>query len=127
MNNILYQDVIINDIKLEELPVDDIPDNIFNEISYDDDYCENSEEKNLCVNGYDQIDRKNIAIIKTNDLQSSGLMSVLDATGLSEIEKIEMIQCKKINNNILTIPHGKTPINEWFNSKHLLYAFPTLM
>ncbi len=53
-------------------------------------------------------------------------MSVLDATSLSESDKIEMIQSKKINNNILTTPHGKTPINEWFNSKHLLYAFPTL-
>ena len=54
----------------------------------------------MCVNGYDQSDRNNIDIIETNDLQSSGLMSVLDATGLSEIEKIEMIQCKKINKNI---------------------------
>jgi hypothetical protein len=112
MNTILYQDVIINDKKLYELPEDDIPENIFNEISYDDENCENSEEKNISVNSYDQIDRNNIDIIETNDLQSSGLMSVLDATGLSEIDKIEMIQCKKINNNILTIPHGKTPINE---------------
>ena len=56
MNNVLYQDVKINDNKLEELPEDDIPENIFNEISYDDENCENSEEKNLCVNGYDQID-----------------------------------------------------------------------
>jgi hypothetical protein len=47
-----------------------------------------------------QIDRNNIDIIETNDLQSSGLMSVLDATGLCEIDKIEMIQCKKFNNNI---------------------------
>jgi hypothetical protein len=126
MNTILYQDVIINDKKLYELPEDDIPENIFNEISYNDENCEDSEEKDLCINGYDRIDRNNIDIIETNDLQSSGLMNVLDATGLSESDKIEMIQFKKINNNILTIPHGKTPINEWFNSKHLLNAFSTL-
>jgi hypothetical protein len=72
LNNILYQDVIINDKKIDELSEDDIPENIFNEISYDDENCEDSEEKNLYVNGYDQIDRKIIDIIETNDLQSSG-------------------------------------------------------
>ena len=68
MNTILYQDVIINDKKLYELPEDDIPENIFNEISYNDENCEDSEEKDLCINGYDRIDRNNIDIIETNDL-----------------------------------------------------------
>jgi hypothetical protein len=126
INNLLYKDVIINENKIAELPEDDIPESIYNEISYNDDNCEESEVKDMSINGYDQIDRNNIEINETNDLQASGLISFLDATGLSDIDKIEMIESKKLNNNILTIPHGKTPMNEWFNLQHLLCAFPTL-
>lgn len=50
----------------------------------------------------------------------------MDAIGLSDIDKIEMIESKNLNNNILTIPHEKTPMNEWFNPKQLLCAFPNL-
>ena len=53
-------------------------------------------------------------------------MSIIDATNLSETDKIEMIESKHLNSNILTIPHEKIPINEWFNPKHLLFAFPSL-
>ncbi len=38
-------------------------------------------------------------------------MSVLDPTCLSDTAQIDMIQSKKMNNNLLTIPHGKRQMN----------------
>ena len=45
----------------------------------------------MSLNGYDQIDRNNIEVNETNDLQSSGLVSFLNATSLGDFDKIEII------------------------------------
>ena len=124
-NNLVYKDITIDYDNLNRLPENDVPDEVFNEISYK---ADNMDSDELFCNeiGTDLIDRNNIEINDTNDLQSSGLISVLDATILSEKDKIEMIKYKHLNNKVLTIPCGKTPMNEWFNPAHLLYAFPSL-
>ena len=101
-NNKFYADIIIDETLLNQLPENDIPDLLFDNIVFNEEVTYLTEE----TIGYDQIDRNNIEILDHSDLQSSGLLSVIDFTILTEKDKIELIQTKHLNSKILYIPHG---------------------
>lgn len=123
-NNILYKDILINHLIVDKLPVNDVPDCLWDTLSV----VQQSESDNTERSGYADnelipeetnssgpIPLATSALIDTNAATTSsgdiarhliGRMNVADEVAVA-------------NDDIYLVPHGQHPVNEYFNTAFL--------
>ncbi|CAF1433125.1 unnamed protein product, partial [Adineta steineri] len=130
-NNILYKYIHIDHLLIDKLPVNDIPDCLWNTLSLADESESHNSERSTYVNNY--IDVNDLPENEIISLNTSALIDT-DATAISSID-ITRHLIRRINttneigtsdDNIYFIPHGKHPANEYFNTAFLPGLYPTL-
>ncbi|CAF4420853.1 unnamed protein product, partial [Adineta steineri] len=118
-NNILYKYIHIDHLLIDKLPINDIPDCLWNTLSLADESESHNSERSTYVNNY--IDVNDLPENEIISLNTSALIDT-DATAISSID-ITRHLIRRINttneiatsdDNIYFIPHGKHPANEYF-------------
>ena len=132
-NNILCKDILIDHLLVNKLPVNDIPDSLWDTLSV----VQQSESDNTERSGY-----ANNELIpeETNSggpipLAASALIDTSAATTSSRdiarhsIGRINVTdEITVANDDIYLVPHGQHPVNEYFNTAFLpgIRAFSTI-
>ena len=123
-NNILYKDVLIDHLIVDKLPVNDVPDSIWDTLSV----LEQSESDNIERSGYVN---NELTAEETNShgpipLATSALIDTSAATTSSRdiarhlIGRINVTDEMTVaNDDIYLVPHGQHPVNEYFNTAFL--------
>ena len=123
-NNILYTNVVIDHLAVNDLPIDDIPNTLWNTIST----VHQSESNNIERSGYADND---IVSEETSPdgaipLAVSALMDTIGlATSSDDIMKhlLSRINANKDGTDqtgdVFLVPHGPHPVNEYFNTTYL--------
>lgn len=125
-NNILYKSIYIDHLLINTLPINDIPDCLWNTLSLVNEHeCENVERS-----GYTNNDI-NLNDLPENEIISLNASALIDTDGSAiSSNDITRYLIKRMNttnenvindndDNIFFIPHGKHPINEYFNTTFL--------
>ena len=123
-NNILYKDVLIDHLIVDKLPINDVPDSLWDTLSV----VERSESDNIERSGYAD---NELTAEETNSsgpipLATSALIDTNAATTSSGdiarhlIGRINVADEMTVaNDDIYLVPHGQHPVNEYFNTAFL--------
>ena len=123
-NNILYKDILIDHLIVDKLPVNDVPDSLWDTVSI----VERSESDNIERSGYAD---NELTAEETNSsgpipLATSALIDTCAATTSSGDIARHLIgrfnvadEVAVANDDIYLIPHGQHPVNEYFNTAFL--------
>ncbi|CAF1541738.1 unnamed protein product, partial [Rotaria sp. Silwood1] len=130
-NNILYKDVYIDDLLIDTLPINDVPDCLWNTMSLVDEQQSCNVERSGYVNS--NLDSDDVCFTDIVSLNASGLMDT-NTTGISSSDIRQHLRQRiniteeltTLNDNIYLVPHGKNPVNEYFNTSFLPGLYPTL-
>ncbi len=114
---------------LNQLPEEDIPSIIQNNITYIE--CKETENEQI---SYDQIDRYTES--ETDDsitLTTNGLLNTSESMDLTLLDQIKSLKNEyirkyshEISNMFIRVPHTDIPVREINNPDHLLGAYPCL-
>ena len=123
-NNILYNNIAIDHLLVNNLPMNDVTDSLWNTISIVD----QSENNNVERSGYadNEIVPEETNVNGAISLANSGLMDTMgSATSSNDIMR-HLITAANVHNdrttendNIFLVPHGPHPVNEYFNTAFL--------
>ena len=123
-NNILYQDIVIDHLLVNKLPVNDMPDSLWDTLSV----VQQSESDNTERSGYAD---NELIPEETNShgpipLATSALIDTSAATTSSRdiarhlIGRINVTDEMTVaDDGIYLVPHGQHPVNEYFNTTFL--------
>ena len=123
-NNILYQNIVIDHLLVNKLPVNDVPDSLWDTLSV----LEQSESDNIERSGY--VDNEMTAE-ETNShgpipLATSALIDTSAATTSSRDIARHLIgrlnvtdEITVANDDIYLVPQSQHPVNEYFNTVFL--------
>ena len=123
-NNVLYQDIVIDHLLVNKLPVNDVPDSLWDTLSV----LEQSESDNIERSGYAD---NELTAEETNShgpipLATSALIDTSAATTSSRdiarhlIGRINVTdEITVANDDIYLVPHSQHPVNEYFNTAFL--------
>ena len=123
-NNILYQDIFIDHLLVNKLPVNDVPDSLWDTLSIVD----RCESDNIERSGYADSE---LTAEETNSsgpipLATSALIDTCAATTSSGdiarrlIGRINIADEMTVaDDDIYLVPHGQHPVNEYFNTAFL--------
>ena len=123
-NNILYKDILIYHLIVDKLPVNDVPDSLWDTVSI----VERSESDNIERSGYAD---NELTAEETNSngpipLATSALIDTCAATTSSGDIARHLIgrfhvayEVAVANDDIYLVPHGQHPVNEYFNTAFL--------
>lgn len=123
-HNILYRDIVIDHLTLNTLPINDVPNSLWETLSRIDQTEDNSVERS----GYTEYDLGPDEANPTGPiaLAASGLIDMQSVTTSSNdivrhlMGRINMIdETKQEDDQIYLIPRGQQPVNEYFNSSFL--------
>ncbi|CAF3469515.1 unnamed protein product, partial [Rotaria sp. Silwood2] len=130
-NNILYNNIDINHLLIDTLPTNEIPDCLWNTMSF----LNQTETSDMERSGYVNND------INPNELCLNGVvplnMSALIDTNATSISSKDIRHNLKLrtnitneitntDDNIYVVPHEPYPVNEYFNTSFLPGLYPTL-
>ena len=131
-NNRLYSDIPINMNNVEQLPEDDIPNEIKitsvvadNEGLADsehDGYIKNPKEENTDNNNDNDKEEESHIIIENTAMVDVEAANILE----KDIQKSALNKLLDQEDKILVIPTGSTPVSEYGNPMLWLGSFPTL-
>ena len=123
-NNILYKDVHINDLLIDTLPINDVPDCLWNTVSLVDQQESCNVERSGYVNS--NIDSDEMCLTDVVSLNTSAMMDTIGtAISSNEIrqhlkQRINITEEMTVSNdNIYLIPHAQNPANEYLNTSFL--------
>ena len=125
-NNHLYKDVKINEQLLDELPQNDVPNFIAENISYVDREDDEDEEKEQQI-GVELCTEPVLTDDSINNFECTAVIDNNESLNLGKIEKLNIFKKKITKNPILKVRHGDQPIQEWHNPLHLLMSYPCLI
>ena len=123
-NNILYKDILIDHLIVDKLPINDVPDSLWDTLSI----AERSESENIERSGYAD---NELTAGETNSsgpipLAASALIDTNAATTSSGdiarhlIGRINVADEMTVaDDGIYLVPHGQHPANEYFNTAFL--------
>ncbi|CAF3888035.1 unnamed protein product [Rotaria magnacalcarata] len=131
-NNIFYKCIHIDHFLIDTLPINDIPDCLWNTLPLVDESKSQNVERSGYVTNY--IDFNDLPENEIISLNTSALIDT-DGGATSSID-IRQHLIRRINatnevvasddDNIYFIPHGRHPVNEYFNTGFLPGLYPTL-
>ncbi|CAF3769591.1 unnamed protein product [Rotaria sordida] len=130
-NNILYKDVYIDDLLIDTLPINDVPDCLWNTMSLVDEQQSCNVERSGYVKS--NLDSDEVCFTDVISLNASGLMDT-SATAISSSDIRQHLRQRiniteeltMLNYNIYLVPHSKNPVTEYFNTSFLPGLYPTL-
>ena len=123
-NNILYQDILIDHLTVDKLPINDVPDSLWGTLPI----VERSESDNIERSGYAD---NELTAEETNShgpipLATSALIDTSAATTSSGDIARHLIGLFNVadevavaNDDMYLVPHGQHPVNEYFNTAFL--------
>ena len=123
-NNIRYKDILFDHLIVDKLPVNDVPDSLWDTLSV----VQQSESDNTERSGY--ADNELIPEETNNSgpipLATSALIDTSAATTSSRDIARHLIgrfnvadEVAVANDDIYLVPHGQHPVNEYFNTAFL--------
>jgi hypothetical protein len=123
-NNILYKNTHIDHLEIDRLPIDDVPDCLWNTLTLVD----QAESANVERSGYvnDDVDPDEEKLEDIITLNSSALIDI-GGTSISSNDIAQHllgrmntpIQTTVSKDNVYLIPQGQHPVNEYFNTSFL--------
>ena len=123
-NNILYQDIVIDHLLVNKLPVNDVPDSLWDTLSV----LEQSESDNIERSGYadNELTAEEMNSRGPIPLATSALIDTSAATTSSRDIARHLIgrlnvtdEVTAVNDDIYLVPHSQHPVNEYFNTAFL--------
>ena len=123
-NNILYKDVLIDHLIVDKLPVNDVPDSLWDTVSI----VKRSESDNIERSGYadNELTAEETNIHGPIPSATSALIDSSAATTSSRTIARHLIgrinvadEMTVANDDIYLVPHGQHPVNEYFNTAFL--------
>ena len=123
-NNILYQNIFIDHLLVNKLPINDVPDSLWDTLSIVD----RSESDNIERSGYadNELTTEETNSLGPIPLATSALIDTNAAATSSGdiarhfIERINVADEMTVaNDDIYLVPHGQHPVNEYFNTAFL--------
>ncbi|CAF4739390.1 unnamed protein product, partial [Rotaria sp. Silwood1] len=121
----------IDDLLIDTLPINDVPDCLWNTMSLVDEQQSCNVERSGYVNN--NLESDEVCFTDVVSLNASGLMDT-SATAISSSDIRQHLRQRiniteeltTLNDNIYLVPHGKNPVNEYFNTSFLPGLYPTL-
>ncbi|CAF4565316.1 unnamed protein product, partial [Rotaria magnacalcarata] len=130
-NNILYKDIHIDHLLIDGFPLNDIPDCLWNTMSFLKDIETSDVERSgyvdndinpdeLCLNGVVPLNMSALIDTSTTTISSNDVRHHLKLrTNITD-------EITNLNDNIYLVPHEQSPVNEYFNTTFLPGLYPTL-
>ncbi|CAF2227872.1 unnamed protein product, partial [Rotaria magnacalcarata] len=130
-NNILYKEIHIDHLLIDAFPLNDIPDCLWNTMSFLKDtetsdversgYVDNDiNPDDLCLNGVVPLNMSALIDTSTTTISSNDVRHHLKLrTNITD-------EITNLNDNIYLVPHEQSPVNEYFNTSFLPGLYPTL-